>query len=265
MQPVSVRDGFILPDSNYFLTLFTAAQAYLALGYSVIPLHGDVDPIRPKVAATPWRDYQHTRPTEEQLNQWFTVEHFGALGIVTGQISRLVVLDFDDPRLFHRFGKQYPDLAERHVIQTRRGCHIYYQLPQHLRVATRKGQGIDLLSDGCYVVARPSIIDGHTYKLIRGGQPKRLTLGDIGRIKDFLENQAPPPPVAPSTPKRELTPFSHDCGLLGMSPPSFTHLLSRLETCLQPISVMSIRSDATRPCSGPAYERGMRAGAGKIP
>ena len=49
-----------------------------------------------------------------------------------------------------------------------------------------------------------------------------------------------------------------------MPPPSFIHPLSRLETCFQPISVMSIRSDETRRCSEPVYERGMQAGAGKI-
>ncbi len=76
-------------------------------------------------------------------------------------------------------------------------------LPPNFSVQTRKGQGIDLLSDGCYVVARPSTINGHTYKLIRGGQPKLLTLDDIRRIKAFLENQATP--VASSTPKRRIT------------------------------------------------------------
>ena len=198
-----MRDGFILPDSNHFLTLFTAAQAYLALGYSVIPLYGDVDPTRPKVAAVPWKDYQHTRPTDIQLYDWFIEHHFAALGIITGQISRLVVLDFDVPHLFEAFSRHCPDLAEHHVIQTQRGYHIYYQLPPNFNVQTRKGQGIDLLSDGCYVVARPSTINGHTYKLIRGGQPKLLTLDDIRRIKAFLENQATP--VASSPPKRRIT------------------------------------------------------------
>ena len=210
-----MQDGYILPDSNDFLTLWTAAQAYLALGYAVIPLHGDANPSRPKVAAMSWKPYQHTYPTDAQLHHWFLVDHCAALGIVTGRISRLVVLDFDTPQRFEAFSRQHPDLADQQVIQTRRGYHIYYHLPPNFNVQTRKGQGIDLLSDGCYVVARPSTINGHTYRLIRGGQPKLLTLAALQRITRFVTHHPSPPAIFIPPPEF----ISHNHSALPETPP----------------------------------------------
>ena len=178
-----------MPNSNVSPTIFTAAEAYFTLGYSVIPLLGDTHPDRPKVAAVPWSAYQQSKPSLEQLRQWFLEDEFPALAIVTGVISRLAVLDFDTPAGFRSFKSRFPALAETHVVQTRRGFHIHYRLPSNMRFPSRKGQGVDLLSDGCYVVARPSTIAGHTYKLVQGGQPRTLSLPDLHHILSFIEEQ----------------------------------------------------------------------------
>lgn len=197
-----------MPDSNLSQTLYTTAEAYLSLGYSVIPVWGEADPARPKVAGVEWGLYQRRRPTPSEIHKWFLEDAFGGLAIVTGSISRLAVLDFDTQEGFREFSAQCPDLVERQVIQTRRGYHIYFHLPPHLYLASRKGQGIDLLVDGRYVVARPTCIEGHAYKLIRGGQPKPLTQFDIDSINRFLGNMASV--LAPPAPKREFTAFSFD-------------------------------------------------------
>ena len=180
-----------MPNSNVSPTIFTAAEAYFTLGYSVIPLLGDTNPDRPKVAAVPWSAYQQSKPALAQLRQWFVEDEFMALAIVTGSISRLAVLDFDTPEGFRSFKSRFPALAETHVVQTRRGFHIYYRLPSNMRIPSRKGQGVDLLSDGCYVVARPSTIAGHTYKLVQGGQPRTLSIPDLHHILSFIEEQSP--------------------------------------------------------------------------
>jgi hypothetical protein len=207
-----------LPNTNVSPTIFTAAEAYFSLGYSVIPLLGDANPDRPKVAAIPWSAYQQSRPTLAQLRQWFVEDGFPALAIITGSISRLAVLDFDTPAGFRDFKARFPVLAETHVVQTRRGFHIYYQLPSNLRVPSRKGGGIDLLSDGCYVVARPSTIAGNTYKLVQGGQPRLLALPDLHHILSFIEEQAGrqlpvssfQSPAQTELPKVSSPPFTHN-------------------------------------------------------
>jgi len=201
------RECLILPDSNRSQTLCSTAEAYLTLNYSVIPIYGDADPTRPKVASIEWGVYQRRRPTLTEIQNWFVQESFGGIAIVTGGISRLAVLDFDTEDSFRDFRSQYPDLAELNIVQTRRGYHIYFQVPPHLRLPSRKGHNIDLLSDGRYVVARPTCIDGHTYKLIRGGQPKLLSPYDIDRIMRFLNAGGVHTITAP---KREFARFSSD-------------------------------------------------------
>jgi hypothetical protein len=199
-----------LPDSNLFQTLYTTAEAYLSLGYSVIPVWGKADPTRPKVAGIEWCAYQRRRPTLHELRGWFLASSFSGIAIVTGSISQLVVLDFDTHEGFREFSAQHPDLVATQVIQTRRGYHIYFHLPPHLHLPSRKGQGIDLLAAGRYVVARPTCIDGHVYKLIRGGQPKTLTQFDIDSINRFISNRASD--LAIPTPERGFTASSFDSG-----------------------------------------------------
>ncbi len=187
-QVNSRQSGFNLPFSNDFQTLLTFAEAYSALGYSVIPLLGDLDPSRPKVPAVPWSGFQQCRASHDDHRQWFTEAGFGGLGIITGHISQLVVLDFDSQEVFTDFKTRYPDLLETHTVRSagRQLPHLYFKLPTSLHISSIKGQGADLLSDGCYVVAPPTSINGQCYKITRGGMPKILTERDVRRLQSFL-------------------------------------------------------------------------------
>ncbi len=177
--------GFDLLFSNEVSTLRTAAEAYFYLGWSVIPLYGDFDSSRPKVPTIAWAAHQHYLASLNDQRQW---TNFGGLGIVTGRVSQLVVLDFDDENIFKRFKIQYPDLLETHTVRSagRQLPHLYFKVPDHLHLNSQKGQGIDLLSNGRYVVAPPTTINGSSYTIIRGGMPKTLTERDIRRIQAFL-------------------------------------------------------------------------------
>src|SRR5436190_1411906 len=114
--------------------MFTAAEAYSALGWSVIPLLGECDPTRPKVPALPWSGFQQSHATPSEHHQWFAEAGFGGIGIVTGHISQLVVLDFDSEDLFKEFHRLYPDLTETRTITSasRQLPHLYFKLPDHL-------------------------------------------------------------------------------------------------------------------------------------
>ncbi|MEZ4672574.1 MAG: bifunctional DNA primase/polymerase [Anaerolineae bacterium] len=192
-QAIPVRNGFILSFSHDCLGLLTAAEAYTNLGYSVIPLLGDRDPSRPKVPAVPWSAFQHRRPQPDELRQWFNEERFAGLGIVTGRVSSLAVLDFDSQNILDAFRLRFPDLmATRTVLSAgRRLPHLYFHLPAHLSLPSQKGQGIDLLSDGRYVVAPPTTIAGQSYTINRGGMPRILTERDLRRIRAFLSEYTP--------------------------------------------------------------------------
>jgi hypothetical protein len=174
------------------------AQVYLELGYAVIPVQNS------KIPAVEWKPYQHRRPTQADLQRWFIQGQYPGIGIITGAISNLVVLDFDDPALFQQFKTRYSDLAQTRTVQTRRGFHLYFHLPPHVRIASRKIAGIDLLSDGRYVVAPPSIINDHTYKVSCGGHPRALTPQDSTRITSFLDSLAGKSVASSKRPYRKI-------------------------------------------------------------
>jgi hypothetical protein len=157
------------------------------LGYSVIPTNG-------KVATIPWSSYQTHKPSLEQLRQWFIEDGYTGLAIITGSVSGLVVLDFDDLTPYRRFIEKYQHLAQTHTVKTKRGFHLYYHLPPYLTTRSRSVPGIDLQSEGKYVVAPPTCIEGHPYTVLQDDEskeinPKTLTADDIATITEFLDQQ----------------------------------------------------------------------------
>lgn len=168
-----------------------AAKTYLHMQYSVIPVFGDARPQQTKVAAIAWKAYQQRRATASDFAHWFNRCGYQGLAIVTGRISNLVVLDFDDANLAQSFATQYPHLAETRIVKSAgRGLpHYYFHLPPHLQITSQRAQGVDLQSDGRYVLAPPTSIAGKPYRVVRGGQPKTLTNTDIRHIEAFLAAQ----------------------------------------------------------------------------
>lgn len=140
--------------------MLKAAQQYLDLGWSVIPIRrGDKKPAIPE-----WRQYQTAPAHPSTLLSWFGVEDAPNVGVVTGKVSNLAIVDFDgyegkDPQTFlriHHLSENAP------IAITGKGFHVYYRHPggvvrNGVRVGRLSGVGIDLRGDGGYVVAPPSI------------------------------------------------------------------------------------------------------------
>lgn len=166
-------------NSNLFPTLYTAACTYYQRGFSILPL-------RAKIAAIGWSEYQQRRATRDELHTWFVEQGHTGIGIVTGAISGLIVLDFDDPERLEAFQQQHPDLAATYTVKTRRGCHLYYHILKDLHVQSRAGRSVDLQAEGRYVVAPPTIIDGHRYRVSDDRIPHFLSQAEISRIEAFV-------------------------------------------------------------------------------
>jgi hypothetical protein len=158
--------------------IFTAAEIYISMGWSVIPVSG-------KISLVKWSEFQRRRPSIDELRQWFTENDYISIAILTGRISQLAVLDFDDPKLYKLFKIKHPKLTETKIVKTNRGYHLYFHIPVHLSIQSRKGQGVDLQYEGRYVVAPPS----EGYQFIRGGSPKKLTQSDINSINSLFSTQ----------------------------------------------------------------------------
>ena len=141
-----------------------AARYYLMKGFSVIPiLH------RGKKPAIPWKEYQQRPPTDEELVQWFGNGAKNNIGIVTGPVSGLAVVDLDSDRAF-AFAKE-KNLSPTPTVKTGRGFHVYCKTKDGVRNFQQRDNlpDIDLRADGGYVVAPPSVHEsGLVYGWVKG-------------------------------------------------------------------------------------------------
>ena len=111
-----------------------------------------------KIPALPWHQFQNRRATEAEVGDWFSDPTMG-VGIVTGTISNLVVVDFDGELGAATEQEILPRLGAGPVALTGGGgCHRFFSHPGR-KVPTRKGilPGMDIRGDGGFIVAPPSV------------------------------------------------------------------------------------------------------------
>jgi hypothetical protein len=68
-----------------------AARDYLARGLAPIPVGPD------KIPLVEWKPYQGEAPQADQVDEWWTRWPDANVGVVTGAVSGVVVLDADGP------------------------------------------------------------------------------------------------------------------------------------------------------------------------
>ncbi len=129
--------------------LYAAARDYLSRGWAVLAIGRDKRPL------IPWRRLQATRPGAGDVRQWFRRSDVTGVGVLCGPISGgLVVRDFDDAGAYARWGRAYPELAERlPTVRTARGYHLYMRHAGTDRIIK---QPDGELRGGGYVLAPPS-------------------------------------------------------------------------------------------------------------
>lgn len=149
------QSGGLFPPKN--ASVLDWARNYVEKGFSVIPLRkGCENPEDDKRPAIEWKQFQKRRPTDDELVKWFDSGKQN-IGIVTGEISGITVLDLDSPEAV-QFAKDKGIEKTPHV-KTGKGYHYYYRYLTGTRNFQARADmpGIDLRGDGGYVVACPSI------------------------------------------------------------------------------------------------------------
>ncbi len=133
-------------------SILDQARNYLERGFSLIPLGRNKRPV-----ITSWLEFQERRPTKEEVEEWFGNGAANNIGIVTGKISGLTVVDLDTPEavqfaLIHNF----PGTP---AVKSGKGFHAYFQYREGIRNFQKRDDlpGIDLRGDGGYIMAPPSI------------------------------------------------------------------------------------------------------------
>ena len=131
--------------------LLNYALKYLKLGLSIIPLRP-----RSKEPLIAWTEFQKRRPAEEEIRSWFQRWPNANLGIVTGTISGVVVIDLDGPEGIAQAQKL--TLTSAVVSITGNGKHLWYRAPKDIvQNAVKSLPGLDVRGEGGYVVVPPSI------------------------------------------------------------------------------------------------------------
>ena len=164
--------------------LVARAKGLMSEGFSVIPVQGDGAAAEPKRPAVKWRGFQKRRADEAELERLFD-ERAGAIGIVCGQVSRLLVIDFDDHLRYQRFCRHLPQYAGSYTVKTRRGYHVYFRTD--VKVPSHQLEGGDIKGEKSYVVAPPSVIGGWKYQAIKKAAAMEIEAEDVDRILGYFQ------------------------------------------------------------------------------
>jgi len=146
------------------------ALKYADRGYSVIPVQKDKKPF------VKWSKFQKEKATPEQIRQWWSDFPGANIGIVTGEISGLTILDPDTKSGIDALNDLLPENLTTPVANTPNGGQHYYfkyvpDLPNKARVLT----DTDIRNDGGYIVAVPGENgNGKKYAWVDG-----LSLSDV--------------------------------------------------------------------------------------
>lgn len=145
-----------------------------AIGYAELGWH--VFPIVPNTKKPLTKNgFKDATTNVEQIKQWWKKTPNANIGIATGSISGIVVIDIDVKNGTNGF-----ETLESIKINTNTltaitpsgGRHLYYHLPEiPINSRTAILPGIDIKSDGGYILAPCSVIDGKFYTWLEPETP----------------------------------------------------------------------------------------------
>ena len=174
-------------------TLLVAARRYSALGLSIIPWRYNEGQKKPAVR---WKKMQKTPWTDDEINAWWVQHPDHNVGVITGAVSNLIIIDCDDDDSVTWALENLPPTNYR--VRTGRGVQFGFGHPGSPTKNMQKigGLEMDLRGDGGYVALPPSIHKtGRPYEWETEGHPFRdLPTFDPAWL----------PVVAPTKPKLEV-------------------------------------------------------------
>lgn len=134
--------------------ILTWARAYLEAGLSVVPVRASE-----KYPAVPWKEFQTRRPDPVELEDWFTGAGDRRIAVVTGPISRILVLDVD----YRHGGSASIDESRLGVtaiaiVRSPGGRHYWFRYPPDKVVRSRNAwrPGVDKKADRAITLVPPS-------------------------------------------------------------------------------------------------------------
>jgi Bifunctional DNA primase/polymerase, N-terminal len=179
-EPARENKGEKLAQGDGAMTVFMLqfALRYAGRGWHVFPLHSVQDG-----RCTCGRDcgknagkhprvkggFKAATTDVRQIEAWWRKWPDANIGIATGAMSGIVVIDVDGEAgraTLQRLVAQHGLLPRTEMVRTSRGWHLYFGIPDACSpIPCSTGDGLDVRGDGGYVVAPPSRhASGHIYQ-----------------------------------------------------------------------------------------------------
>lgn len=136
-------------NHNNANNLLEQALKLLDCGFSVIPVARNKKPL------IEWKQYQERKPTIKEVTGWWTQFPRANIGIITGKISDLIVVDIDP-----RHGGTDESFKNIKTVKAKSGgggWHYYFKYEEGVTTGTQVQPGIDIRSEGGYIIAPPSM------------------------------------------------------------------------------------------------------------
>jgi hypothetical protein len=159
-------------------SLLEAALQYVGRGWAVFPLHsvkdgrctcgrdcGKIAAKHPRVKG----GFKVATTDVHQIKAWWQKWPDANIGIATGGISGLVVVDVDGAEgaaTLKALVEQHEVLPRTAIVITARGLHLYFAMSSGCGpIPCSSRNGLDIRGDGGYTVGPPSIhVTGHVYQ-----------------------------------------------------------------------------------------------------
>lgn len=128
-----------------------AAQYWRGFEWSVIP----IEP-KGKRPLVKWEEYQDSLCEEHVLGDWWTKWPNANVGVVTGKVSGITVVDIDNADGMRAIAKYIEGLTVPSARTQKGGRHLYFKYVPGIGNKVRVLPGVDVRNDGGFVVAPPS-------------------------------------------------------------------------------------------------------------
>ena len=190
------------------MTTADAALAYVDAGFGVMPIRRT----NKKPYLETWKEFQTRKPTREKVAKWWKKYPDALIGMVTGKINNLTVVDCDNPEIHSTVRSLLPEGLNILSSTTQRGTgkHLFFGFSSGLK--NWELEGLDVRTEGGYVIVPPSVGMNGPYVWDNGSDIRSYTnRPSIPRaLLDFILRRAKSPrdhgDVETPTPGSEPTP-----------------------------------------------------------
>ncbi len=157
------------------------ALAFFRRGWSIIPIRHKT--AKGKEPACNWKPYQRRAPSQATLRRLFAEPNLDGLGVICGDVSDLVIRDFDDAASYEQWAAAHTELATAlPTVKTARGFHVYFRCG--FRGIKHEADG-ELRGAGYCLVPPSTHPSGHIYEWINplpmGSYPCSIPLKTVSQ------------------------------------------------------------------------------------